>query len=219
MAANSSDWTGKWLSQKLEEHANVKSVDLIRPQVLKIVRKKYGTAFIGSVALKRVTCSKIESLFDEPFTLSFIVNIPSESFWTGRAIELAESRSLGFGGMDDLYRALNEPCVDSYKRKEFSYFEQVVNQHSNVHEVARVHDRKYVLRRYEHGDVKVVLLNEYALCADDVRTARDRFGAFRAILITNPNGDATSKAKQAARSIGARIFKMRAFLGFLGDGS
>ena len=219
MAENSSGWTGKWLSKKLIEHTNVKSVHLLRPQVLKVARKEHGTAFVGSVASERVTCSTIESLLDEPFTLSFIVNISKESFWTGEAIELVESRSVGFGGMDDLFRAINHPCVGSYRRKEFCYFEQVMNQHSNVYEVVRIHDRKYVLRRYEHGDIEVVLLNEYALCADKVRTARDWFGPFRAIVITNPNGEATSEAKQVAKFIGARIFKLRAFMGFLKDGS
>lgn len=158
-------------------------------------------------------------LLDEPVKLSFIVNIPRESFWTGEAIALTEERSLGFGAMDDLFRSLNEPCVSSYRRPEFSYFERVVNQHTNVLEMARVHDRKYLLVRVEHGDIEVVLLNEYVLSADEVRTARDRFGAFRAILITNPNGEATSEAKHAARSIGARVFKMKGFMGFLKDGS
>ncbi len=219
MPANSESWTGRWLERKTFEHTNVTKVELLQPQILKVFRKEHETVLIGCVAVDRVIPSQIESLLEQPFTLSFIVNIPAESFWTGPAIELAESRSLGFGGMDDLFRALNGPDVGSYRRKEFDYFERVVKEHDNILEIDRVHDRKYSLTRYEHGQVQVLLLNEYALCAEKVRISRERYGSFRVILITNPNGEATSQAKRAARNLGVRILKMRGFLGFLKDGT
>ena len=65
------------------------------------------------------------------------------------------------------------------------------------------------------SDLDVVLLNEYELAADHVRTARDRYGAFKDILITNPNGKATSSALEAAEFIGAHIYTWREFLGRL----
>ena len=219
MVANSASWTGEWLARKTEEHANVKRVDLLQSQIIKVFRKEYGTAVIGSVASERVAGQTIEPLLEKSFNLSFIVNIPKESFWTGQAIDLVESRLMGFGGMDDLFSALNGTDVCSYRRKEFAYFERVVNEHDNILEIARVHDRKYSLTRYEHCEVKVVLLNEYALCAERVRTAREQYGSFRVILITNPNGEATSEARQAAHSLGVRILKLKAFLGFLKDGT
>ena len=61
-------------------------------------------------------------------------------------------------------------------------------------------------------DVVVVLANEYELTADHVRTARDRYGPFTDILITNPNGEPTSSSMQAAESMGAHVFKWGAFL-------
>ena len=60
-----------------------------------------------------------------------------------------------------------------------------------------------------------MLLNEYDLTADNVRNARDRYGGFSDILMTNPNGRATSAAEQAAESMGAQIYKWGEFLGRL----
>lgn len=79
----------------------------------------------------------------------------------------------------------------------------------------RVHDRMYMVRRSGLNDVVVVLANAYELTADHVRTARDRYGQFTDILITNPNGEPTSSAIQAAKSMGSRVSKWGAFLGRL----
>jgi hypothetical protein len=58
-----------------------------------------------------------------------------------------------------------------------------------------------------------LLLNEYELSADHVRTARDRYGTFNAILKTN--GRITEAAIAAANSMGATIYMWGQLLGRL----
>jgi hypothetical protein len=117
--------------------------------------------------------------------------------------------------MGDLYSATSLPNARQYVNKEFDFVERGLRQHTNVSRIERVHDRKYVVKRVKHKDLKVVLLNEYELTADHVRTARDRYGDFTEILITNPNGRPTSSAEQAAKSMGVSIYKWSELYGRL----
>lgn len=99
--------------------------------------------------------------------------------------------------------------------KEYGFVERGLQQHTEVTNLIRLYDRKYVVKRRRHNDVAVVLLNEYDLTADHVRTARERYGEFSDVLMTNPNGRASSAAELAAESMGAIIFKWGQFLGRL----
>lgn len=215
MPERSAEWTGEWVAQRLKEHGEVQEIELLAPQVLNIVRKKDQPFLAATIASPRVERSTLEELLNSSFEIEFIANIPAESFWTGEAIAFASSHSVAFGGMGDLLSAISLPNVRLYERREFAFVERGLRQHTKVSGLERVHDRKYVVKRRNLRDVHVVLLNEYELTADHVRTAHDRYGPFAAVLITNPNGRATSSAKQAAESIGARIFKWGEFLGQL----
>jgi hypothetical protein len=190
-------------------------VELVVPQVLRIVRKEDEPFVAATIATPRVEPSSLQELLNSRFGLAFIANIPRESFWTGEAIALASSHSVAFGGFSDLFSAISLPNVRLYVNKEFHFVERGLLQHTRVQQFERVHDRLYLVKRRNLVDVSVVLLNEYELTADHVRTARDRYGAISDILITNPNGKATSSAQQAAESLGARIYKWGEFLGRL----
>ena len=82
--------------------------------------------------------------------------------------------------------------------------ERGLRQHTRVRILERVHDRKYIIGRYGLDDVVVVLANEYELTADHIRTARDRYGPFTDILITNSNGDPTSSAIKSCQIAGSQ---------------
>ena len=115
------------------------------------------------------------------------------------------------------FRPSRLPDVRVYVNREFAFVERVLRQHTNVSGFERVHDRKYVVKRKAMSDVSVVLLNEYELTADHVRTAAIATGAVTAILVTNPNAQVTSSAKQASVSIESHIFKCSEFLGWLNN--
>ena len=193
-------------------HDKIERVRLFDSQVIEVTRKKYNRFLIGTIATSRVTSSSLNRFLEGRFTVQFIANVPSESYWTGEAIEFAEQQSIAFGGMSDLFSAIGVPDVTRYKRKEFSFVERGLRQHNRVDMIERIHDRMYVVRRSGLNDVIVVLANAYELTADHVRTAGDRYGPFTDILITNPNGEATSSAMQAADSMGAQVSKWGVFL-------
>ena len=212
MPEHSVEWTGEWVAGRLRDHDEVVRVDLQTPQVLRIFRKKHCNFLAGTIASQRVEPATLRGLLDGSFRVEFIANIPPESFWTGEAIEFAAAHSAAFGGMGDLFSAVAMPNVSDYEKKEFAFVERGLRQHTKVVDLKRVHDRKYLVKRSGRRDVAVVLVNEYDLGADHVRTARDRYGQFMVVLMTNPNGRPTSEAHQAANSMGARIFMWGKFL-------
>lgn len=207
MSGQSQKWTGRWVASKIKAQATyyVQDVEVVEFQILRITRQ-HDTFMLGTTALECVDGTAVRTLLERLDTLSFIVNIPKESFWIDEAINLISQYSIAFGGMGDLFRALlDDTDVRQYRNPEFSFVEQALEQHDIITGIERIHDRKYVLSRLELPDFTIVLMNEYELTKDHVRTARERYGIFDAILITNPYGSATTQAKETARSINSRI--------------
>lgn len=211
MSESDATWTGCWVAEKLRDNDDVQDIEIVESQILSVRRKHYSSFVLGTTAVERVNSTAVRTLGPEGLdALSFIVNIPKESFWTGEAIDLISQYSIAFGGMGDLYRALSCTDVRQYRNPEFAFVEDILGQHDMVKTMARVHDRKYVLgRRRGLSDFTIVLINEYELTKDHVRRARDWYGAFDAILITNPNGTATALATEIAKSMHIRIYKIR----------
>jgi hypothetical protein len=81
-----------------------------------------------------------------------------------------------------------------------------------VTHLTRIYDRVFRISRRKLGDVTVALVNEYELTAEHVRSTREIYGAFDAILKTNPNGRTTDAARAAADDLGIGIFKWGEFL-------
>jgi hypothetical protein len=217
MAEQSAAWTGPWVAQRLVGKAGIQDVELLAPQVLRIVRNHYQPFLAGIIAAPRVDTASVLHILQPTYPIEIITNVPRESFWTGEAISLASQNSVAFGGVGDLISAVSTPDVRHYVNREFAFVERIFRQHSRVTTFKRAHDRKYVIQRAGLDDVNLVILNEYELTADHVRTARDRYDAFTAILLTNPNARPTYSAHQAADSIGAAIFNLSHFLGWLNN--
>lgn len=219
MARDDGQSLTRWMARQLESHDNVTSAREVGPCLLAVERRRYGPVVVGVVSAARVTRGTIEGFTAGPHDLSFIVNVPKEGFWTGDALDFAESKGLAAGGVSELYSAMNVCCVNGFRRPEYTFFERVMNQHTHVTGLARKADRVYIVGTVDGRDVTVLLLNEYELSADRVRTAREWYGPFDVILATNPNGGPTSEANVAAGSMGARIFKLREFMGMLRGGT
>lgn len=208
MSEQDTTWTGRWVANKITNVDDVRNVELVESQILS-VRRQHDSFMLGTTAVECVDSTVVRTLMEKSNVLSFIVNIPKDSFWTGEAIDSVLEHSIAFGGMGDLYRALSR-CTDvrQYRNPEFTYVEKALGQHDMIIKMNRIHDRKYVLGRRELPDFSIVLLNEYELAKDHVRKARDRYKLFDAILITNPNGDATTQARETASSMKIGIYKL-----------
>jgi hypothetical protein len=198
--------------RQAKTHTEVQEGRLLAPQVLHISRVNYRPFIAGTISTPRVESSSFSELINSSYKIEFIANISRESYWTGQAIEYAAEHSIAFGGLGDLFSAVNfrEPYL--YVNKEFEFVERSLLQHTKVTTIDRIHDRKYVVNRQSLKSITVVLLNEYELTADRVRTARSRYGPFEAIVVTNPNARPTSLAIEAAASMDVRIYKWGQFL-------
>lgn len=215
MLDKSAEWTGTWVAARLREKPIIQNVELLTPQILQVNRSKYPSFIAATIASSQVDSLSITSILETQFTVDFIINVPSEAFWTGEAISLASRKNIAFGGLGDLISACVLPDVRQHVNREFAFVERVFRQHSKITSFKREHDRKYIICRTNSDDLSIVLLNEYDLTADHVRTARDRYGTFSVILLTNPNGNWTESAQHAASSMGSLIFKFKNFLGWL----
>lgn len=210
-------WTGSWVADKIKAADDVQQTEIVEPQILK-VKRQYDSFMLGTIALERVDGAAVRTLTEKCQILSFIVNIPKDSFWTGDAIDLVLQYSIAFGGMSDLYRALSRATdVRQYINPEFSFVERALKQHKIIKNMKRIHDRKYVLKRKKLRNFTIVLINEYDLTKDHVREARDRYGVFDAVLITNPNGRMTAQAKETAKSMNIGIYKIGQLMARIND--
>ncbi|MFA7295562.1 MAG: hypothetical protein WC211_00065 [Dehalococcoidia bacterium] len=208
MPEESAEWTGKWAAQRLKEHSEVRAVEVLAPQVLRITRTQLRPVVVSTIASARVEASTVNALLGTRQDIEFIANIPRESLWTGDAIQAAIRHRAAWGSFRDLFSATADENPNKWENREFAFFERVLRQHDRVTNVEREFDRKYVVRREALPSVSVVLLNEYDLTADHVRTARDRYGRFDIVFHSNPNGGITSDATDAAESLGAHVYML-----------
>ena len=95
--------------------------------------------------------------------------------------------------------------MSRYISRDLTFVEQSLPQHDRVESIERLADRQYLVNRHDLPAVTVVFLHEYDLTVDHVRTAKSRYGSFNAIVITNPNGNATADAERLAKTLGFRV--------------
>ncbi len=138
MPEKDAEWTGRWGATRLQKHSEVQDVELLTPQVLRVVRKNLKPFVAGTIASSRVEASALDQLLNNSFEIEFVANIAGESFWTGEAIELVSRNSAAFGGMGDLYSATSLPNARQYVNKEFDFVERGLRQHTNVSRIERV---------------------------------------------------------------------------------
>jgi hypothetical protein len=212
MTEEDPSWTGQWTASRIRERKEVASVQLLHPQVLQITRKDEGPFNAATLASTAVDRPTVEGLSILGYKIDIYINVPKEAMWTGEAIAAVAEKAAAFGGMSDLQRVITDSVPSRYVNPEFEFVERGLRQHTSVVGLRRLHDRKYTIQRVRYTDITVVLLNEYEISADHVRTARDRYGTFNGILKTNPNGRITGAAIAAADSMGATIYMWGTFL-------
>lgn len=210
--AGSAEQTTKWVAEKISEMPNVLEAIVIGPNTLQTVRDVYEPFVAGVISVSEVTDEIVRSLLNADSTIKIVVNVPRLSRWTGTAIAAVAAQGIAFGGIGDLMSAISDEDVGAYVRSEYKFIERGLNQHNRISRWEREFDRVYRVHRYGLSSLRFIILNEYELTGDDVRTARCRYGAFDAIVINNPNGKATTSAGEVAASIEVSIFKWGQFL-------
>ena len=205
--------TTEWVAGNLKTAVHVTKVEILSEQVLRVSRDKYAPYVAGVVSVNCVKTDTILPLIKSNFQIEIIANIPKESYWTGEALLVAKAHNIAVGSYGDLLRVINTGNVRAFQQKETAFIDRGLRQHDRISGFERMHDRLYLIHRNSLPDITVVMLNEYELTANHLRTARDRYGKFSLAVITNPNGRATSSAKEAGQTMGVEILNWKAFFG------
>lgn len=215
MAKHTTAETSEWVAGNLRRAKGVSKVEVLSDQVLRVSRSKYGPFVAGIVSAKCVEADTVRTLVESKLAVEIIANVPTESYWTGGALRLAHDNKIATGAYGDLLRVIDLEDVRAFQSKETEFVERGLRQHDRISGFERMYDRLYCISRSGLPDLTVVMLNEYELTADHLRTARDRYGEFSVAVITNPNGRATNSAEEAAQTMGVEILKWGPFFGRL----
>lgn len=204
----------RWVGSILKENSIATDVECIGPRLMRVHRRTLTPFVVGVVSLPRVTARVVQPFVDEG-EADILINIPKESYWTADAVHLLIESPIAFGGIGDLMSAAGDDDVKGYVRAEYQFIERALGQHDKVSTLDRKNERVYTAKRNGMKSISFVLINEYELTGDHVRTARERHGVFDAVLLNNPNGNATRCAEGVAASMGVRIFNFGPFMGRL----
>jgi hypothetical protein len=80
MPKRSPEATTDWVANKLSSHSQVKSVERLGQQTLKVRRKEFEAVVVGIISESRVDKDTIESLVDADPEVEFIANVPERIF-------------------------------------------------------------------------------------------------------------------------------------------
>ena len=204
--------TRKWIVSKLEDHDQVSGIEVIGNQVIKIVRRRYMP--FNSILLDHeiVYPSTFIVEINKDVCFEFVMSLRRDTVWTGEAITAASHHGLGWGGLGDLMSAINEEIVSGFQRREYSFVERGLCQHTKVLNVERVNNRILIIHRDGLPCIRVVLINEYDLTTEHLRHHREIFGAFDEVLATNPNCRLTSTAEKTAELMGVKVYSWGQFM-------
>ena len=204
-----------WALTQLAKHTEVVSVAPLDEVFIGIERKRYEPVVTAIMNERRVAGDSIEAVSSLAVELQFVTNMPRDSVWTGAAISAARERDLGWGGLGDLMRAINDASVRGFQKSEYSFVERGLRQHGRVEHYERLFDRLFRIARCGLPDITAALVYEYELTAEHVRATRERYGACSIIVKTNPNGGVTSLASEVGKGLGIEILRWGEFLGRL----
>ena len=207
--------TRDWTAKQLVGHDEVVAVEPEGDRCICIHRKNYEPVTSAILNENWVDRRAIESVFDHSGKVQFVANVPRNSVWMGDAIALARANNLGWGGFGDLMSAINLESVEGFQKREYSFVERGIDQHTRVEHYERIFDRVFLCFRKGLPEIKVALVYEYELTAEHVRAAREKYGEFSVIVKTNPNGNITSMAQQVGKGMGVDILTWEEFLGRL----
>ncbi len=146
----------------------------------------------------------------------FLFNIKKEPFIDGEVLAYAEIKKFGIGGFGDIMRAINSKNLREYQNPETKFIMKGLRQHTNVHSIIRLDNRRYKVKKIGfQQDTIILALNDYDLTAESVREGKEKFAEFDVILASNPNVRISSNAEEVSKGLGLKILTWRQLLGRL----
>jgi len=206
--------SAQWIADHILDHDKVISAIAVSSLCVSVERIQGDKPCIAALSLARVSKDDIQNALSQA-PLDFIVNIPKDAVVMGSAIDLAAKVGVPIGGVRDLFRGLTCDSLKDYQDPDVYFVLRSLRQHSRVKEISRLDNRRYQIRRHGLSTVIALILDEYEVTADVVRTALDKFGDSQVIVCKNPNAGITSAAETAANSANLNIWKWKEFYGNL----
>lgn len=210
--------TTAWVANNIARTTDVTGTTVTSPFTFRVERKNRPPFEVLVLSYPQVTDDVLNPLLAAAPPVSFVVNVPKDGVWVQSGIAAAHHHQCAFGGIAELMSAIYHKLddVSEFVKKENAFVERGLLQHDRVSLFDQEYDRVYTVHRPGMKFLRVVLLNEYELTAEHVRTARTKYGPFDIVLMTNPNGTSTKDAKEAAKGMQIAILPWRQFLGRLG---
>jgi hypothetical protein len=209
------DNSASWCAGKLK-HESILRAQAVGDNLMEIEVAELGTAFVATMSQHVVSMGNVPPTATRQET-QFLLNIPKDALFQGDVIAFAGRAPIGIGGIADLYRAVNDKDLRGYVHPERKFLTRLLTQHSAVSGVELLNNQTYLIHRDSLGlgAYQVLVVNEYDVTADVIRSNIEKFGHSRTIYASNPSGRVTPEAKEAAKHAGVRVVDLSQLLGAL----
>jgi hypothetical protein len=205
-----------WVETKLAEDADLKISGRSPNNFLIVNAPEKHNILVAVLGLTKVIeLADVMPLFSGAEKPDIVINVPSATLWSGAAINYIHSESAAFGTLGDVSRAAATDYPGSFRDKKMGFFIDAIMQHRNVVSFSYIYDRVFEVRRRTGTDMVVAVTDAYNMSAEDVRTAKKRFGHFDILVKSSSYGSITTSALNAAKSIGAQSLTFGEMLGRL----
>lgn len=203
-----------WCFEKLKSHDKVRMLEDVGDSLYKITTIK-DQEFI--VLAKPEGNSSVTSVAGvELSNLDFFLNIRKEAYIDGGLVNLASIFNFGIGDLSDLLSALNRENISDYITQDIEYVMENLPQHTRVTNLERLDYRRFKIHRLNLPSLTILVLNDYELTVEAVRSGIKKYGKFDAILSSNPNRQPlTTMCQAAVSSAGLQVFSWRELFGHL----
>lgn len=204
----------EWIKEKLSENKHIESVDIVKENLLHIIRDNETLLRVAMSNLDRFYYKDIEE-FLQNNEVDFILHTSKEPFVDGSVYDFLESKRKVLGGFGDLMRVVAQERNWPYYPPDVKFIKRGLEQHTKVTEVSRLDNKRYEVSRYGLETVIIIALNDYDLGIESIRSAADEFDEFDAVLKSNPNGKITTSALEHVNSRNIKVLKWGELMGKL----
>lgn len=203
----------EWIVSQLTTHDKVKSLTMDN-EIIVIQRKKGEELRVAVVSNEYLTTSDVQHLYNS-VDIGFLLNIQKDAYISGGVINSFEHRQIAVGGLGDLYRILNQEYNWPYQNPEIKFVQRGLEQHTKVSRLNRLDSRRFEIERQGLSTVTILVLNDYDLSVESVRSGKQVYKDYDAILASNPNVRISNEAYGVAKGMNVNIYKWAELLGKL----
>lgn len=205
-----------WVADRISEQRELKIINRMPGGFLLLKsddREPFPASVIGIKGV--IQNHDIQPAFSRSIKPKFIVNVPSNTLWSGAAILAIHNALAAFGTLGELFKAARLEDPSTYRNKEWGYFYRAIAQHSNVQSIELIYESVVVAHRRKGKDLTIAFVDAYNMSAEDVRNAVDQLGHFNVIVKMSNYGSITSTAAAAATSIGVQALDFKGLMQYL----